>query len=249
MGRRRRHAGRTVAVALVGKTLSQVACVPATAVRLSTAAPALPSVGILAGDPLTPVGRPVNVHLEHLPRTDPVVGAVPEVAAVRRLAWHGCRRRAAGRSHGTPPPGCSMPGGTKYPSTSTTTLTVPGRCKMLTSRWLSDVPVWPSATVTRLATSTWAPKLKVRGQRSVRSRWIDGEQARRQAVDGEQLSTTAVAFCGDRLAGARVRVSGDLEGERLGPPPARHRCGSHRARSAVSRIRNGVTGTKLPSPV
>ncbi len=69
----------------VGKTLRKVAWLPATAVRLSTAAPAVPSVGMLAGEPLTPLGMPLTFTLQHLTRADRVVGAVSLVAAVGRL--------------------------------------------------------------------------------------------------------------------------------------------------------------------
>ena len=113
---------RQVPLLWVGKTLSQVAWVPATAVRLSTAAPALPSVGMLAGDPLTPLGMPLTFILSTCPgpnllsvlrpRLQPLAGCLdPRVADPQRRDRMELPRRVARRL------------GHEIPSTSTTTLT------------------------------------------------------------------------------------------------------------------------------
>ena len=84
----------------VGKMLSHVACVPATAVRLSTAAPALPSTGMLAGEPPTPLGIPLTftsitcpgpILLSVLcPRLQPLAGCPVRLSQTRSgtIAWN-----------------------------------------------------------------------------------------------------------------------------------------------------------------
>src|ERR1019366_4864956 len=109
----------------VGKTLSHPACVPATAVRLSTAAPALPSVGMLAGAPPTPLGMPLTFILSTCPGPIVLSALCPRLQPLA-----GCWARVSQTRSGAI--GCNSPAGsldawgTKYPSTSAPTLTVPG---------------------------------------------------------------------------------------------------------------------------